>query len=248
MVSTQCFTETSEEIRIENVDLLISTGKFVAKADTRPKFVMNVYSNSVHSDHSSERKCIDIDTQPFDHSCFESQNSWRCVSNVVPLITRLIQFSLLHDDVPCFDHQCFVTTCFRSKKETITFQFICIICVMLLVLCFEMFQNVPDWDRNHQNTQYSQTLKCLRPSLIGAQDVHDQTHVETKNSPTRKEKSRFSKWSSCIYHGKFKDFCMHMFRAPVFGTREIHDKTNRKAKSRKTKNDGNKSWKKGTKT
>ena len=34
-------------------------------------------------------------------------------------------------------------TCFRFLRET-TFQFICIICVMLLVLCFGLFQHVPD--------------------------------------------------------------------------------------------------------
>ena len=39
-------------------------------------------------------------------------------------------------------------TCFRFLEETVTFRFICIICVMLLVSCCELFQHVPDyWDR-----------------------------------------------------------------------------------------------------
>ena len=36
-------------------------------------------------------------------------------------------------------------TCFRLLEETITFHFIRIICVMLLVLCFELFKYVPDY-------------------------------------------------------------------------------------------------------
>ena len=36
-------------------------------------------------------------------------------------------------------------TYFRFLEETITFQFICIIGVMLLVLSFELFQHVPDF-------------------------------------------------------------------------------------------------------
>ena len=36
-------------------------------------------------------------------------------------------------------------TCFRFLEETITFQFISIICVMLLVLWFELFLHVPDY-------------------------------------------------------------------------------------------------------
>ena len=61
-------TETSEEIPTENVDLFISTGKLVAKAKPRPKPVVDLSFNSVPI---NERKWIDIDTQPFDHSCFE---------------------------------------------------------------------------------------------------------------------------------------------------------------------------------
>ena len=62
-------TETSEEIPTENVDLFISTGKLVAKALPRPKPVVNLSSNTVPI---NERKWIDNDTQPFDHSCFEA--------------------------------------------------------------------------------------------------------------------------------------------------------------------------------
>ena len=61
-------TETSEEIPTENVDLIIRTGKLVAKAKSRPKPVVNLSSNSVPI---NERKWIDIDPQPFDRSCFE---------------------------------------------------------------------------------------------------------------------------------------------------------------------------------
>ena len=61
-------TETSEEIPTENVDLIIRTGKPVAKAKSRPKPVVNLSSNSVPI---NERKWIDIDPQPFDRSCFE---------------------------------------------------------------------------------------------------------------------------------------------------------------------------------
>ena len=60
-------TETSEEIPTENVDLCISTGKPVAKAKPRPKPVVNLSTNSVLV---HERVWIDIDPQPFDHSCF----------------------------------------------------------------------------------------------------------------------------------------------------------------------------------
>ena len=61
-------TETSEEIPTENVDLFISTGKPVAKAEPIPKLVVNLSSNSVPI---HKRRWIDIDTQPFDHSCFD---------------------------------------------------------------------------------------------------------------------------------------------------------------------------------
>ena len=40
----------------------------MAKAKPRPKLVVNLSSNSVPI---NERKWIEIDTQPFDHSCFE---------------------------------------------------------------------------------------------------------------------------------------------------------------------------------
>ena len=49
-------TNTSEEIPIENVDLFISTRKLVARVKPKP---------------IRERKWIDLDPQPFDHSCFE---------------------------------------------------------------------------------------------------------------------------------------------------------------------------------
>ena len=58
-------TETSEEIPTENVELFISTGKHVAKATPRPKSVVNSSVNVPLYER------IDIDPQPFDHSCFE---------------------------------------------------------------------------------------------------------------------------------------------------------------------------------
>ena len=61
-------TNTSEEIPTENVDLFISTGKPLAKAKPRPNTVVNLSSNSVPI---NERKWVDIDAQPLDHSCFE---------------------------------------------------------------------------------------------------------------------------------------------------------------------------------
>ena len=61
-------TETSEELPTENVDLFISTGRLVAKATPRPKPVVNCSSNPVPL---NQRKWIDIDAQPFDHSCLE---------------------------------------------------------------------------------------------------------------------------------------------------------------------------------
>ena len=54
-------TETSEEIPIENDELFISTGK------PKPKSVANSSVNVP----IRERKWIDIDPQPFDHSCSE---------------------------------------------------------------------------------------------------------------------------------------------------------------------------------
>ena len=57
-------TETSEEIPTENVELFISTGKPVAKVKPKPKSVVNSCINVP----TRERKSIDIDTQPFDHS------------------------------------------------------------------------------------------------------------------------------------------------------------------------------------
>ena len=63
MVSTN-----TEEKPTEKVELFISTGKPVAKAKAKPKSVVNSSSNSVPF---NERKWTDIDTQPFDHSCFE---------------------------------------------------------------------------------------------------------------------------------------------------------------------------------
>ena len=65
---TEYVTETSEEIPTENVDLFISTRKRVAKTKPRPKIVLNLSSKSVPI---NERKWMDIDPQPFDHSCFE---------------------------------------------------------------------------------------------------------------------------------------------------------------------------------
>ena len=61
-------TETSEEIPTENVELFISTGKLLAKAKPRPNPVVDLSSHSIPID---ERKWIDVDAQPLDHSCFE---------------------------------------------------------------------------------------------------------------------------------------------------------------------------------
>ena len=60
-------TETSEEIPTENVELFINTGKLVAKAEPKPKSVVNSSINVLFRD----RKWIDTVPQPFDHSCFE---------------------------------------------------------------------------------------------------------------------------------------------------------------------------------
>ena len=60
-------TDTSQKKSIENVQLLTSTGKLVAKAKPRPKSVVNLSTNCVLI---CERVWIDIDPQPFYHSCF----------------------------------------------------------------------------------------------------------------------------------------------------------------------------------
>ena len=52
---------------VENVQLFKSTGKLVAKAKPRPKSVVNLCTNCVPI---CERIWIDIDPQPFYHSCF----------------------------------------------------------------------------------------------------------------------------------------------------------------------------------
>ena len=67
MVSTNTSQKTSEEIPNENVELFIRTGKLVAKAKPKPKYVVNSFSNVL----IRERKWIDIDPQPFERSCFE---------------------------------------------------------------------------------------------------------------------------------------------------------------------------------
>ena len=54
--------------RPKKYPLRTSTGKSVAKAKPRPKLVVKLSSNSIPI---NERKWIDIDTQQFDHSCFE---------------------------------------------------------------------------------------------------------------------------------------------------------------------------------
>ena len=63
-------TETSGEISIENVQLFVSTERPVAKAKLKPKYVVNSFINVL----IRERKWIDIDPQPFDHSCFAVSN------------------------------------------------------------------------------------------------------------------------------------------------------------------------------
>ena len=73
--------------------------------------------------------------------------NWACqclAPKAVSLVTGLIQirsftFLLFALIIMLRD------TCFRFVEETKTFQFICIICVMLLVLCFDLFQHVPDF-------------------------------------------------------------------------------------------------------
>ena len=60
-------TETTEETPTENVELFISTGKLVAKAKPKPKYVVNSSINVP----IRERKWIDSDPQQFDRSCFE---------------------------------------------------------------------------------------------------------------------------------------------------------------------------------
>ena len=59
--------------------------------------------------------------------------------------------SFLHDDVLCFDHDasCHVLS-IDFLEETRTFQLICIICLMLLALCFELFQHVSDFVETEQ--------------------------------------------------------------------------------------------------
>ena len=52
---------------IENVDLFISIGKLVAKAEPKPKCVVNSFIIVP----TRERKWIDIDPQQFDRSCSE---------------------------------------------------------------------------------------------------------------------------------------------------------------------------------
>ena len=68
MVSTNTSQKRQKKLPTENVDLVLSTGKLVAKAKPRRKLVVNSSSNSgrIH-----ERKWIDGDTQQLDHSCFE---------------------------------------------------------------------------------------------------------------------------------------------------------------------------------
>ena len=60
-------TETTEKTPTENVELFISTGKFVAKAKPKPKYVVSSSINVT----IRERKRIDSDPQQFDRSCFE---------------------------------------------------------------------------------------------------------------------------------------------------------------------------------
>ena len=60
-------TETSEEIPIENVQLFISTRRRVAKAKSRPKFVMNWSSNHVPI---KERIWTDTNPKPFNQCSF----------------------------------------------------------------------------------------------------------------------------------------------------------------------------------
>ena len=80
----------------------------------------------------------------------------QCVSNVVLLI-QISSFTMMFliimlldmhgsDSEDRFSAQLIQLRdiCFRFLEEIIAFQFICIICVMLLVLCFELFQHVPD--------------------------------------------------------------------------------------------------------
>ena len=63
----QIVEETSQEIPIENVQLIISTGRLVAKAKPRPKPVVNLSSNYVPI---KERIWIDINPEPFNEGCF----------------------------------------------------------------------------------------------------------------------------------------------------------------------------------
>ena len=51
--------------------------------------------------------------------------------------------SLLHDDVLALIIM-LRDTCFQFLEETTAFHFFCVICVMVLVLCFELLQHVPD--------------------------------------------------------------------------------------------------------
>ena len=60
-------TETSREIPIENVQLFMSTGRLVAKAKSRPKLVVNLFSNNVPI---NERIWTDIHLKPFNQGCF----------------------------------------------------------------------------------------------------------------------------------------------------------------------------------
>ena len=57
-------TESSQEIPTENVELFISTVKLVAKAEPKPKSVVNASINVP----IRERTWIDTDPQPFDRS------------------------------------------------------------------------------------------------------------------------------------------------------------------------------------
>ena len=56
-------TETSQEIPTANAELFITAGKSVAKAELKPKSVVN---SSIDVPFR-ERKWMDIDPQPFDH-------------------------------------------------------------------------------------------------------------------------------------------------------------------------------------
>ena len=59
------FTETSEEISIERVQLDIGTGRLAAKAEPRPKLLVSFF-------FFRERKWIDINPEKFREDCFFS--------------------------------------------------------------------------------------------------------------------------------------------------------------------------------